>query len=154
MRIRMIRHAALMLAMAFVTAAVHAQTKIDLNGTWLFAVETDQGSGTGTVTLKVEGEKVTGHISNATFESDLTGTLKGQALEFSFSRDVGAVTYKGTAESSDAIKGTVDIAGVTGTFTAKRKPHSAQYAEAICCATGARRGRIPGSHNADSVTPR
>ena len=122
MRIRMIRHAALMLAMAFVAAAVHAQAKIDLNGTWVFAVETDQGSGTVTVTLKVEGEKVTGHISGATFESDLTGTLKGQALEFSFIRDVGAVTYKGTAESSDAIKGTVDIAGVTGTFTAKRKP--------------------------------
>jgi hypothetical protein len=121
MRIRMIRHAALMLAMAFVAAAVHAQAKIDLNGTWVFAVETDQGSGTGTVTLKVEGEKVTGHIS-AGFERDFTGTLKGQALEFSFIRDVGAVTYKGTAESSDAIKGTVDIAGVTGTFTAKRKP--------------------------------
>ena len=123
MRIRMIRHAALMLAMAFVAAAVHAQAKIDLNGTWVFAVETDQGSGTGTVTLKVEGEKVTGHIS-ATFESDIKGTLKGQALEFSFSRDLGAVTYKGTAESSDAIKGTVDFASgaVTGTFTAKRKP--------------------------------
>ena len=100
---------------------VHAQAKIDLNGTWVFAVETDQGSGTATVTLKVEGEKVTGHIS-AKFESDIKGTLKGQALEFSFIRDVGAVTYKGTAESSDAIKGTVDIAGVTGTFTAKRKP--------------------------------
>ena len=122
MRIRMIRHAALMLAMAFVAAAVHAQAKIDLNGTWVFAVETDQGSGTATVTLKVEGEKVTGHISNTTFERDFTGTLKGQALEFSFSRDFGAVIYKGTAESSDAIKGTVNIAGVTGTFTAKRKP--------------------------------
>ena len=89
MRIRMIRHAALMLAMAFVAAAVHAQAKIDLNGTWVFAVETDQGSGTATVTLKVEGEKVTGHIS-AGFESDIMGTLKGQALEFSFIRDVGA----------------------------------------------------------------
>ena len=41
MRIRMIRHAALMLAMAFVAAAVHAQAKIDLNGTWVFAVETE-----------------------------------------------------------------------------------------------------------------
>ena len=122
MRIRMIRHAALMLAMAFVAAAVHAQAKIDLNGTWVFTVVTDQASGTATVTLKVEGEKVTGHISAPTFERDFTGMLKGQALEFSFSRDVGAVTYKGTAESSDAIKGTVDIAGVTGTFTAKRKP--------------------------------
>ena len=113
-----------MLAMAFVAAAVHAQAKIDLNGTWVFTVETDQGGGTPTITLKVEGEKVTGHISSATFESDITGTLKGQALEFSFSRDVGAVIYKGTAESSDAIKGTLDIASgaVTGTFTAKRKP--------------------------------
>ena len=122
MRIRMIRHAALMLAMAFVAAAVHAQAKIDLNGTWVFTVVTDQASGTATVTLKVEGEKVTGHISTPAFERDFTGTLKGQALEFSFIRDFGAVTYKGTAESSDAIKGTVDIAGVTGTFTAKRKP--------------------------------
>ena len=121
MRIRMIRHAALMLAMAFVPAAVHAQAKIDINGTWVFTVETNQGGGTPIVTLKVEGEKVTGHIS-ATFESDITGTLKGQALEFSFTRDVGFVIYKGTAEGSDAIKGTVDIAGVTGTFTAKRKP--------------------------------
>ena len=96
MRIRMIRHAALMLAMAFVAAAVHAQAKIDLNGTWVFTVVTDQASGTATVTLKVEGEKVTGHISNATFESDIKGTLKGQALEFSFIRDVGAVTSQET----------------------------------------------------------
>jgi len=96
----------------------------DLNGTWVFTVETDQGGGTPTITLKVEGEKVTGHISATTFERDFTGTLKGQALEFSFSRDFGAVIYKGTAESSDAIKGTVDFASgaVTGTFTAKRKP--------------------------------
>lgn len=122
MRIRMIRQAALTLAMVFVAAAVHAQAKIDLNGTWLFAVETDHGSGTATVTFKVEGEKVTGHISTPAFERDFTGTLKGQALEFSFNRDVGAVIYKGTAESSDAINGTVDIAGVTGTFTARRKP--------------------------------
>ena len=124
MRIRIIRLAALMLAMAFVAAVVHAQAKIDLNGTWVFTVETDRGGRTPIVTLKVEGEKVTGHISNTTFERDFTGTLKGQALEFSFSRDVGAVIYKGTAESSDAIKGTVDFASgaVTGTFTAKRKP--------------------------------
>src|SRR5262245_37071124 len=122
MRIRMIRHVALMLAMAFVAAAVHAQEKIDLNGAWVFAVETDHGSGTGTVTLKVEGEKVTGHVSTATFESDLTGTLNGQALEISLTRVVGFGLYKGVAERSDAIKGTVEIAGVSGTFTAKRKP--------------------------------
>jgi hypothetical protein len=98
--------------------------KIDLTGTWIFNVETDAGSGTPTVTLKQEAEKVTGHYSSATLgEADLTGTLKGQALEFKFmAPDIGPVTYTGTAESSNAIKGTLDIAGmVSGTFTAKRK---------------------------------
>ena len=77
MRIRMIRHAALMLAMAFVAAAVHAQAKIDLNGTWVFTVVTDQASGTATVTLKVEGEKVTGHISNRDVRKRPHGNVEG-----------------------------------------------------------------------------
>ena len=109
------------------SAAVRAQAKIDLTGTWIFTVETDGGGGTPTITLKQEGEKITGRIVSATFgEQDLTGTLKGTALEFKFSGgDVAPeVIYKGTAESNDALKGTLDIGpgAVAGTFTAKRKP--------------------------------
>jgi hypothetical protein len=107
------------------SAGARAQAKLDITGTWLFDVVTDQGGGTPTITLKLEGEKVTGHISSMTFgEQDLTGTLKGRALEFKFgAADAGDVTYKGTVESSDAIKGTMEAlgAGLTGTFTAKRK---------------------------------
>ena len=119
--------AAALVALAVATAAAQAPApaKIDVTGTWIFTVETDQGGGTPTVTLKQEGEKLTGHYSSATFgEVDLTGTLKGTAFEFKFgSADVGEVVYKGTAENSNAIKGTLDIAGgaATGTFTAKRK---------------------------------
>src|SRR5690349_3224787 len=84
-----------------------APAKIDLNGTWIFSVETDAGTGTPTVTIKQDGEKISGHYSSATFgEVDFTGTLKGTAFEFKFgSADVGEVVYKGTAENSNAIKG-------------------------------------------------
>lgn len=98
--------------------------KVDITGTWIFTVETEGGSGTPTVTLKQDGEKITGHYSSATFgEVDLAGTLTGQALTFKFgSADVGEVTYKGTVESANAIKGTLEIPGIgPGTFTAKRK---------------------------------
>ena len=100
--------------------------KLDINGVWTFTVMVDGAvSGTPTVTLKTDGEKVTGHYSSMTLgEADLTGTLKGAALEFSFSvPDAGDVIYKGTVENNNSIKGTLDIAGgaVAGTFTAKHK---------------------------------
>jgi hypothetical protein len=88
-------------------------------------VETDAGTGTPTVTLKQDGEKITGHYSSMTLgEADLTGTLKGSALEFKFvAEGIGDVIYKGTVEGNNSIKGTLDIANgaATGTFTAKHK---------------------------------
>jgi hypothetical protein len=79
------------------------------------------------VTFKQSGETLTGHYSSTNLgEADLTGTVKGQDITFKF---VGAVqgnsvdvTYTGTIESNDAMKGTLDIAGLAqGTFTAKRQ---------------------------------
>lgn len=116
--------AALMVAAG---TAPRAQAKIDLTGTWIFDVTTDQGGGTPTVTLKQDGEKITGHYSSETLgEADLNGTLKGQDLTFTFTADLqgqqAPVTYKATVENSNAMKGSLDIAGlVQGTFTGKRK---------------------------------
>jgi hypothetical protein len=117
----------LVLSASSVVRAAQA-TRIDITGAWLFDVVTDQAPGTPTVTFKQDGEKITGHYSSQTLgEADLTGTLKGQDLTFTFSADVQGTTvpvvYKGTVESKDSMKGTLDIAGglVGGTFTAKRK---------------------------------
>ena len=99
----------------------------DLTGKWLFNVQTDAGTGTPTVTLKQDGEKLTGHYSSQTLgEADLTGSVKGQDIKFSFNADVQGnalvVTYTGTIESKDALKGSVDLGGLAqGTFTAKRQ---------------------------------
>jgi hypothetical protein len=102
--------------------------RIDITGAWLFDVTTSGGPGTPTVTFKQDGEKITGHYSSQTLgEADLTGTLKGQDLSFTFDADLQGtsvpVVYKATVESKDSMKGTLDIGGglAAGTFTGKRK---------------------------------
>jgi hypothetical protein len=96
----------------------------DLSGTWDGQVETSAGSGTPTLTLKQEGEKLTGTYKGQLGEYPLTGTVKGDAVEFSFKvsgQVEGTVIYKGTV-SNGTMKGTIDLAGVaSGTFTAKKK---------------------------------
>lgn len=105
-------------------AVVLAQTT-NVTGDWTFTVTTDQGSGTPTMTFKQDGEKLTGKYNGQFGAADLTGTVKGNAIQFSFTIDVqgqqAPATYKGTVEK-DAMKGTMDIGGmVSGTFTATKK---------------------------------
>lgn len=97
----------------------------NVTGKWIFDVQTDAGSGTPTITLKQDGEKLTGHYSGQLGENDITGTIKGNAVTFGFSGDLGGqaakVTYTGTVEK-DTMKGTVDLGGMaTGTFTGKKQ---------------------------------
>ena len=108
-------------------AAAFAQAaKADLTGKWLFNVQTDAGSGTPTVTLKQEGDKLTGHYVGQLGDVDVAGSVKGSEFTFSFTSDLQGnkldVTYKGTIENKDSLKGSVSIAGLgEGTFTAKRQ---------------------------------
>jgi hypothetical protein len=118
-------------AVAFIAlaaaVAVNAQAKIDLTGKWVFDVVTDAGTGTPTVTLKQDGEKLSGHYSSQTLgEADLNGTVKGQNVNFTFLADLGGqgvtVTYTATIENKDSMKGKIDIGGLAGgTFTGKRQ---------------------------------
>jgi hypothetical protein len=114
-------------ALATPSSATAQSGKVDLSGKWTFNVQTEAGSGTPTVTFKQDGEKLTGHYSSQTFgEQDFTGSIKGADFKFSFSADVQgnslAVTYTGTVENKDALKGSVDLGGLgQGTFTAKRQ---------------------------------
>ena len=122
---RMYLMAAMLVALTMTLAA--QSEKSNVTGKWLFDVQTDAGSGTPTVTFKQDGEKLTGHYSSQTFgEQELTGSIKGNDLKFSFTADVQGnkltVTYTGTIESKDSLKGTVDLGGLgQGTFTAKRQ---------------------------------
>jgi hypothetical protein len=113
--------------LALATIALTAQTPVNVTGTWIFTVETSAGAGMPTVTLNQDGEKLTGHYSSQNFgEVDLTGTVKGTAINFMFGADVQGthldVTYSGTIESKDSMKGKVNLGGLgEGTFTARRQ---------------------------------
>lgn len=100
---------------------------VNVTGTWLFDVQTGAGGGQPTITFKQDGEKLTGHYSSQTLgEADLTGTVKGNAITFTFNASAQGqqidVNYAGTVEG-DAMKGTVNMAGgqLTGTFTGKKQ---------------------------------
>jgi hypothetical protein len=100
--------------------------KVDVTGKWVFNVETAAGSGTPTMTFKQDGEKLTGHYSGQLGEADLTGTVKGEAIEFKFTVDVQGqqlnAAYSGAVDGKDSMKGKVDLVGLgEGTFTAKRQ---------------------------------
>jgi hypothetical protein len=108
------------------SASVLAAQKFDLTGEWTFDVQTDQGSGTPTIILKQDGDKLTGKYKGQLGENDITGTVAGKTMKFSFSGNAQGteftVTYEGEIESSDSVKGKVDLAGMaTGTFTGKKK---------------------------------
>src|SRR5881397_2029951 len=81
----------LMIAAALFVAASAAAgqaAKVDVTGKWSFNVETAAGSGTPTITLKQDGEKLTGHYSGQLGEADLTGSVKGPDVNFKFTVDV------------------------------------------------------------------
>src|SRR6266481_2921359 len=100
MVLKTIRQAALFVVIcSLAVAAYAAQSKIDVTGAWAFDVQTDAGTGSPTMTFKQDGEKLTGHYVGTFGEADLTGSVKGNAITFSFSADFQGMsltsTYKG-----------------------------------------------------------
>jgi hypothetical protein len=112
---------------AWPVGATAQGAKVDLTGKWNFSVQTEAGTGTPTVTFKQDGDKLTGHYSSQLLgEAELTGSVKGQQFDFSFTANAQGtsleVKYTGTIENKDALKGSVDLGGLgSGTFTAKRQ---------------------------------
>jgi hypothetical protein len=122
---RMAVGAIVMLVLGLSAPRGRAQSKVDVTGKWAFSVETSAGAGAPTFTFKQDGEKLTGHYAGTFGEADLTGTVKGADITFSFTVDAQGnalkETYTGTVDK-DTMKGKVAIEGVgDGTFTAKKQ---------------------------------
>lgn len=118
--------AGMAVAAGLASVAAAQAAKVDLTGKWIYTVQTEAGSGTPTITLKQDGEKLTGHYNGQLGDVDVTGSVKGNDFQFGFSSDLGGnkidVTYKGTIVNKDEVKGTLSIVGLgEGTFTGKRQ---------------------------------
>lgn len=101
-------------------------TKVDLSGNWAFTVVYEGGQGSPTVRLTQKGDTLTGmYISQAFGELDVKGSVKGREFSFSFTTSAGSdpftMTFNGNVESSEALKGSVDMGAMgSGSFTARR----------------------------------
>jgi hypothetical protein len=98
--------------------------KVDMTGAWSVTVETEAGSGNPSFTFKQDGEKLTGKYKGLLGEFDVTGTVKGDKVDFSFKATgqvEGVVNYSGTTDGK-TMKGKLSLAGLgEGTFTGKKQ---------------------------------
>ncbi len=103
-------------------AGIAQMDKTDVTGTWKLNVELDGNSSTVTFTFKQKGENLTGTYQGALGEADVTGTIDGDQIEFSFkAQEEAIIIYKGTVDGNE-MKGTCDYGGfASGTFTGKRE---------------------------------
>jgi hypothetical protein len=121
----LLRAAGLVAVLALLASAPLGAQAANVTGEWTFTVQTDQGGGTPTITFKQDGEKLTGKYVGQLGSADLTGTVKGSDIKFTFTIDAqgqaAPVTYEGTVEKN-TMKGKLDIGGmINGTFTATKK---------------------------------
>src|SRR5580704_18321564 len=94
----------------------------DISGKWTFEVVLDAGSGSPTFEFTQTGDTLTGMYHGQFGDAKVTGTVKGDKVEFSFGSDAGTAKYAGTLEGANKMKGTVDYGEVgKGTFTATKK---------------------------------
>ena len=93
-------------------AAIAVLQAADISGTWSAAVVLDAGSGTATFVLQQQGEALSGTYSGVLGEAKVTGTVKGDKVEW----------FHGTLDGPARIKGTAEYGALgKGTFTADKK---------------------------------
>jgi hypothetical protein len=123
------RAIAIVAASLIAVTATAQRAAFNLSGTWLFAVVTENGTGTPTVTIKQTGDSLSG-----TYESARMGTLpfkgavKDSTFQFAIATDGGAsLTFKGTIRNADNVEGVLDMSGMgTATFKGTRKKAAEQ----------------------------
>jgi hypothetical protein len=119
--------AAVFMAGIGVVPSAGQANKVDVTGVWIFSVESPAGKSNPTLTFKQDGEKLTGQYSSQLMgQADLTGTVKGPAIEFLVSATVQGtpieLKYTGTVDTKDSMKGTLSAGDFgNGTFTGARK---------------------------------
>jgi len=100
----------------------------DISGTWAFSINLEGGPQNvkNTFVFKQEGEKLTGDSSGGFPEGKVTGTVKGNKVEFSVegknrSGESVRINYTGAIESLTKMSGTLEFPKGPGKWTATKK---------------------------------
>lgn len=98
-----------------------------LTGDWITAVELPNMTANPGITLKQDGEKLTGEYTSAQYgKFPINGTVKGNDVTFWFAMSVEGtamnVTYTGKIDADGSLKGSVNYGDMmSGTFSATKK---------------------------------
>jgi len=97
----------------------------DVTGTWALEIQMANGKGSPTATFKQDGESLTGHYAGRFGESEISGTVKGNQIDFvvhvMMNGNKTDIHYVGTLESDGTLKGTVTGGPADGTWIGKKK---------------------------------
>jgi hypothetical protein len=106
-----------LLAMLVWSAPAQAQ---NISDTWQFAVELDVGGGRPTFVFTQDGETLSGTYQGTFDAADVSGTIQGDRVEFSFELQGSTATYTGTVDNN-TMSGTCDYVGIgSGVWEAER----------------------------------
>jgi hypothetical protein len=118
------RAIAVVAASLIAVTATAQRAAFNLTGTWLFAVVTENGTGTPTVTIKQTGDSLSGTYESARMGTlPFKGTVKDSTFQFAIVTEAGAgLTFKGTIKNAENIEGVLDMAGMgSATFKGTKK---------------------------------
>src|SRR5438128_832236 len=90
------------IAASAMAASLTIAQAVNVTGTWNMTVETQAGSGTPTITLKQDGETLTGTYKGQLGEANVKGTVKGKEVKINFKVNVQDMDleceYSGTVD--------------------------------------------------------
>ena len=116
------RFAALLAALLL---AVVSASAADVSGTWTLSFNSPQGTAEGTLTLKQDGDQVTGTYKGPRNTAPVSGTVSGDDLKLTATLDAGGQSLKlafTVKVAADKIDGLIDFAGQANIpFTGTRK---------------------------------
>lgn len=123
---RLLASVAMLLSVA--TVATAARVFADVTGKWSVAVDVQGQTMMSLLTLKQEGEALSGTLEGDQIGSRaIAGTVKGDTIRFAFNIDMGGqvmdIRAAGVLSDKDNMTGQLEIAGMGNAgFVAKRQP--------------------------------
>jgi len=114
-------------ALALAVVALTAATALaaDIAGTWNVDGDVVGNPVKFTTVWKQDGEALSGTATLEGKEVPVTGTVKDKAITFEFDTEHEGSTYhlvfNGTLGDDGGLKGTIEVAGVEGTFSALKQ---------------------------------
>ena len=113
------------LALCAVALAAVTAFAADVSGTWNVDGDVVGNPVKFPCVMKQDGEALTGTATLEGKDVPVKGTVKDKTITFEFDNDHEGTTYhlvfSGTLGDDGGVKGTIAVAGVEGTFTAKKQ---------------------------------